>query len=184
MTDHLAGGQQDPRVRFPEDVIGSRDHEFEVAIEPELSGVGKHRLGSEPGVADNAHRETGSFDLFEDVLGTRFDTCPTMCVSEDFLGQLGVCQGEFQPIDVVDVVLFFLEQTDVHGIYNVGTGQARSWNDLANALFQAVGQTPDIEYIEMPETLRKRYQYFTEADMTNLRKAGYKKSFTSLEAGG
>jgi ADP-L-glycero-D-manno-heptose 6-epimerase len=83
--------------------------------------------------------------------------------------------------DAVDVVMHFLSNPRIHGIYNVGTGQAQSWNDLARALFAAVGRSPHIEYIEMPEDLRPRYQYFTQADTTKLRKSGYQKPFTSLE---
>lgn len=83
--------------------------------------------------------------------------------------------------DAVDVVMFFFEHPQIHGIYNVGTGQARSWNDLAHALFGAAGKTPHIEYIEMPEHLKNRYQYFTQASMDKLRSAGFQKSFTSLE---
>ena len=83
--------------------------------------------------------------------------------------------------DVVDVVLFFYENAQTNGIFNVGTGAARTWNDLANALFAAVGKQPHIDYIEMPETLRPRYQYFTQAEMAKLRTKGYRNSFTSLE---
>jgi ADP-L-glycero-D-manno-heptose 6-epimerase len=83
--------------------------------------------------------------------------------------------------DAVDVVLYFLDHPDVKGIYNVGTGQARSWNDLAGALFSAAGKELNIEYIDMPEILKNKYQYFTEADMSALRDAGYEKPFTSLE---
>lgn len=83
--------------------------------------------------------------------------------------------------DVVDVVMFFLEHPQINGIFNVGSGQARSWNDLAKALFKAVGKTPDIEYIDMPEVLRGKYQYFTQADVSKLRKVGYNKPFTRLE---
>ncbi len=83
--------------------------------------------------------------------------------------------------DAVDVVMFFYEHPQVNGIFNVGTGEARSWNDLANALFNAVGKAPRIEYVEMPEEIRPRYQYFTQADMTKLRKSGYKKPFMKLE---
>ena len=85
--------------------------------------------------------------------------------------------------DAVDIVMFFLKHPGVNGIYNVGTGKARSWNDLAQALFMAVGKKPRITYIEMPELIKPRYQYFTEAVMTKLRKAGYKKAFMSLEEG-
>jgi len=83
--------------------------------------------------------------------------------------------------DAVDIVLFFLDNRKINGIFNVGTGHARSWNDLAVALFAAVGKLPHIEYIDMPEILRSRYQYFTEADMAKLRKIGYNKPFTELE---
>ena len=84
--------------------------------------------------------------------------------------------------DAVDIVLFFMEHPQVNGIFNVGTGQARSWNDLASALFVAAGKESQIEYVDMPKHLQPRYQYFTQADMANLRRAGYAKPFTSLEA--
>ena len=83
--------------------------------------------------------------------------------------------------DALDVVMFFMGHPEVNGIFNLGTGEARSWNDLARAFFTAVGKPLVIEYIDMPESLRSRYQYFTQADMTRLRKAGYHKPFTSLE---
>ena len=83
--------------------------------------------------------------------------------------------------DAVDVVMFFVNNPNVNGIFNVGTGQARTWNDLASALFSAVGKERNIEYVEMPEILKDKYQYFTEAEMTKLRKAGYQKSFIELE---
>lgn len=83
--------------------------------------------------------------------------------------------------DAVDVVLYFLENRKVNGIFNLGSGQARTWNDLANALFAAVGKPACIEYVDMPAHLRAQYQYFTEADMTKLRESGYKKPFLSLE---
>lgn len=83
--------------------------------------------------------------------------------------------------DAVAIVLFFLDHPEINGIYNAGTGEARTWNDLARSLFAAVGKPVHIEYIEMPEILKSRYQYFTQADMTKLRKAGYAKPFTRLE---
>ena len=83
--------------------------------------------------------------------------------------------------DVVEVVRFFMRSPSVNGIYNVGTGQARTWNDLARALFAAAGRPPVIEYIPMPETLQPRYQYFTQADMSRLRAAGYQRPFMPLE---
>jgi len=83
--------------------------------------------------------------------------------------------------DVVDVVAYFLEHPEHSGVFNLGCGAARSWNDLARAMFSALGKEPDIEYVDMPETLRQKYQYFTEANIDKLRKAGCKKKFTSLE---
>ncbi|MCA9407639.1 MAG: ADP-glyceromanno-heptose 6-epimerase [Candidatus Omnitrophica bacterium] len=83
--------------------------------------------------------------------------------------------------DAVDAVLFFYDQPHVNGIFNLGTGQARTWNDLAYSLFKAVGKKSCIEYIDMPESLRDKYQYFTQADMAKLRASGYSKKFLSLE---
>jgi len=83
--------------------------------------------------------------------------------------------------DAVDVVMFFVEHPRLSGIYNVGTGQARTWNDVAKALFAATHQKPNIEYIEMPEALRLQYQYFTQADVKKLRITGYAKPFMELE---
>jgi ADP-L-glycero-D-manno-heptose 6-epimerase len=83
--------------------------------------------------------------------------------------------------DAVDVVLFLIENPEINGIFNLGTGQARTWNELARALFAAVHKEPYIEYMDMPEILRGRYQYFTQARMDKLRKAGYTRAFTSLQ---
>ena len=71
--------------------------------------------------------------------------------------------------DCVDVVLWLLERRDVSGIFNVGTGQSRSWLDLAHALFQAAGKPSLVEFVDMPDQLRGRYQYFTQAEMGKLR---------------
>lgn len=83
--------------------------------------------------------------------------------------------------DAVDVVLFFFNHRDINGIFNVGTGEARSWNDLACALFKAVGRKPCVEYIAMPPNLHARYQYFTQADVSKLRNNGYNQPFTPLD---
>ncbi len=83
--------------------------------------------------------------------------------------------------DAVDVVLFFMDNPQINGIFNVGTGEARTWNDLAESLFATVGKPVKIDYVDMPEILKSRYQYFTQADMTKLRKVGYSKPFTKLE---
>src|SRR5262249_51385301 len=71
--------------------------------------------------------------------------------------------------DAVDVTLHFaLDKPLVSGLFNCGTGEARSWKDLARAVFAAMGKKPKIEYIEMPPALRGKYQYFTQADVTKL----------------
>jgi ADP-L-glycero-D-manno-heptose 6-epimerase len=72
---------------------------------------------------------------------------------------------------------------DKNGIYNLGTGKARSFNDLAKATFSGMYKEPVIEYIDMPDEIRDKYQYFTEADMNKLRKAGYQQKFHDLEEG-
>lgn len=85
--------------------------------------------------------------------------------------------------DCADVVLWLLDRPGVSGIFNLGSGQARTWLDLAHAMFAAMGKSPRVEFVAMPEALRGRYQYFTQADMTKLRAAGYDRPFTTLEAG-
>jgi ADP-L-glycero-D-manno-heptose 6-epimerase len=83
--------------------------------------------------------------------------------------------------DAVDMTLFFYDKPQLSGLFNIGTGKARTWNDLVKAVFAAMGKEPNIEYIEIPESIRNQYQYFTEADITKLQKAGYKKEITPLE---
>jgi ADP-L-glycero-D-manno-heptose 6-epimerase len=85
--------------------------------------------------------------------------------------------------DVVDVIEWLAERDDVSGVFNLGSGRARSFRELAEAVFAAAGKPAQIEYAPMPVTLRDRYQYFTEARMDRLRAAGYDGQFTSLEAG-
>src|SRR6476661_3672994 len=85
--------------------------------------------------------------------------------------------------DAVAVMRWLLDTPSVSGIFNVGTGRARSFRDLISAMFRALGRPPDIEYVDMPPTIRHQYQYFTEAKVENLRKAGYNADFTSLEEG-
>lgn len=83
--------------------------------------------------------------------------------------------------DAVEIVDHFVSHPGVKGIFNVGTGNARSWNDLARALFAAVGHTLRVEYTEMPESLQGKYQYYTQADVSKLRKAGCTHVCASLE---
>ena len=114
----------------------------------------------------NQYRATGKIKIFE--------------------GNDGYANGEqrrdFVSIeDVVRVNLHFLDNENVSGIFNLGTGKARSWNDLASALFTAMGREKNIHYVDMPENIRSAYQYFTQAEMEKLQKAGYTLPFTELE---
>lgn len=85
--------------------------------------------------------------------------------------------------DCVDVMMWLLDTPSVSGLFNCGTGRARSFRDLASAVYRALGKEPDIRYKDMPVELRGKYQYFTQADMTRLRAAGYARPFTDLEDG-
>jgi ADP-L-glycero-D-manno-heptose 6-epimerase len=84
--------------------------------------------------------------------------------------------------DAVAVIRWLMETPAVSGIFNVGTGQARSFRDLMAALFAALGRKPAIDYVDMPAAIRDSYQYFTQAQTANLRHAGYNADFTPLEA--
>lgn len=85
--------------------------------------------------------------------------------------------------DCVQVVKWLLETPHISGIYNLGTGHARSFLDLAQAVFKALDKKPAIKYIDTPRKIRDKYQYFTEARMDKLRQAGYPHQFTPLETG-
>ncbi|HRG01807.1 MAG TPA: ADP-glyceromanno-heptose 6-epimerase [Bacteroidia bacterium] len=85
--------------------------------------------------------------------------------------------------DLVDVLYFTYGETIKNGIYNLGSGKARTFLDLAKATFKALGKDPNIEFIDTPIDIRDKYQYFTEANMNKLIAQGYKKPFTSLEDG-
>jgi len=85
--------------------------------------------------------------------------------------------------DLVDALLHAWREGLPDGIYNLGTGRARTFLDLARAAFAAVGTEPRIDYIDTPPQVRERYQYFTEARMEKLRAAGYRKAFTPIEEG-
>ncbi len=85
--------------------------------------------------------------------------------------------------DVLDVCWFLFQNQKNSGLYNVGTGQARTFLDLTENTFKALGRKSNISFMDTPKDIRKNYQYFTEADMTKLRAAGYNNTFTSLEDG-
>jgi ADP-L-glycero-D-manno-heptose 6-epimerase len=85
--------------------------------------------------------------------------------------------------DVVDVILFMMEKRPESGLFNLGTGLASTFGDLVKYTFESMNRVPDISFIDTPEDIREKYQYFTEADMNKLRKAGYGHQFTSLNEG-
>lgn len=85
--------------------------------------------------------------------------------------------------DVVNVLYFLMLHRKDNGIYNLGSGKANTFNELASAIFKSLDKTPDIEFIDTPEDIRDKYQYFTEADMSKLKSIGYDVPFTEIEDG-
>lgn len=85
--------------------------------------------------------------------------------------------------DICKVIKFMIENKEVSGLFNLGTGEARSFYDLAKATFNALSLNENIEFIDMPENIKEKYQYFTQAEMDKLRKVGYNDKFYSLEEG-
>ena len=85
--------------------------------------------------------------------------------------------------DVIDTLYFFYKHQKNSGLYNLGTGKARSFNELATLTFQAMGLKPNISFIDTPLDIRKNYQYFTEAEMNKLIESGYSQKFYTLEEG-
>ena len=85
--------------------------------------------------------------------------------------------------DVVEVCMFLMHHRKNSGIYNLGSGKARTFKDLTKAVFSALGQKEVIEFIDTPMDIRDKYQYFTEANMEKLKAIGYTKTFTPLESG-
>ncbi len=119
--------------------------------------------------AFNKIQESGSFSLFKSYRPEYKD---------------GEQMRDFVYVkDCCDVMWWLLNNSAVNGLFNVGSGKARSWNDLVGAVFRSLKRTPQIEYIEMPDHLRNQYQYFTEAPMSKLRNAGFTTPFHSLEEG-
>lgn len=85
--------------------------------------------------------------------------------------------------DVCSVIMWLLSHKEISGLFNVGTGRADSFEHLAEALFDSLGLKRDIQYIDMPEHLKEKYQYYTKAEISKLREAGYKGEFMNIEAG-
>jgi ADP-L-glycero-D-manno-heptose 6-epimerase len=121
------------------------------------------------------------------VLARRFDDIKAKRVVELFKSHRdGIADGDqrrdfIYVDDVVRVMIWLLATPGVSGLFNVGTGKARSFKDLILAAYGALGTTPNIAYIDMPETIRGSYQYFTQSDVDRLQAAGYNGGFTPLE---
>lgn len=124
-------------------------------------------LGSVPWHATEQVRQTGRIKLFQ----SHKDGCGDGEQARDFVYVKDVC----------DMVLWFLDHPDANGIFNCGTGHARTFNDLAQAIFASLKLPAEIDYIPTPESIRASYQYFTQADLTKLRSIGYTCPFTPLE---
>jgi ADP-L-glycero-D-manno-heptose 6-epimerase len=98
----------------------------------------------------------------------------------------GIADGEqrrdfIYVADAVKVILHFMDHRDVSGLFNCGTGRARTWLDLGHAVFSALGLEPNIRFVDMPTTLQAKYQYFTEAKVEKLRAVGFDDEFVELE---
>lgn len=83
--------------------------------------------------------------------------------------------------DCAEIIWWLLENSDINGLFNIGTGQARTWNELANAVFNELNKPPNIQYIDMPDAIKEHYQYFTKASMEKLKEAGCPIQCRSLE---
>ena len=129
----------------------------------------KGRMASVVYHAYNQIRETGSMKLFR---SHRTDVKDGE-QSRDFI----------YVNDVVNVIIFLMENRPENGLYNLGTGKASSFLDLVTYTFQAMELDPDISFIDTPEDIRDKYQYFTEANMAKIKAVGYNKAFTSLKHG-
>jgi ADP-L-glycero-D-manno-heptose 6-epimerase len=121
------------------------------------------------------------------VLARRFDDVRSGRVVQLFRShRVGIADGDqrrdfIYVDDVTRVVTWLLATPDVSGLFNVGTGTARSFKDLMLSAYSALGSKPNIQYIDMPEAIRDSYQYFTQAKVDRLRAAGYNGGFTPLE---
>ena len=157
------------------DLWAKRERLFEQIISLKffnVYGPNEYHKGSMMSVACKAYRqitESGKLRLFKSYHPDYEDGCQL----RDFV----------YIKDCAALMWQLLQSSGVNGLFNVGCGQAKSWLDLGNAVFAAMGRTPDIEFIEMPENLRGKYQYFTQANMSRLGQALPNFKFTGLEEG-
>jgi ADP-L-glycero-D-manno-heptose 6-epimerase len=135
-------------------------------------GPNEYHKGDMRSVVNKAYvqiNETGKVKLFK---------------SENPLYKDGEQKRDFIYIkDAVEMTLFFLFNKEKNGIYNAGSGEARTWNALVKSIFNALGKPVEIDYVDMPPHLKAKYQYFTKADNSKIKKAGYTHPLFSLEDG-
>lgn len=93
------------------------------------------------------------------------------------------CRDFIYVKDIADIILWFYNNPSISGLFNVGTGNPRTFNELANILFSILKVEPHINYIDIPDTIKRTYQYYTKADIAKLRKVGYRGELTTLEDG-
>ncbi len=133
-------------------------------------GPGEDHKGNMRSVVNKAWhqiRETGKLELFRSHRPEFADGCQ----QRDFL----------YVADAVAITLFFHDHPDQSGLFNAGTGTPHTWLELANAIFAAMNTPLDISFIDIPDEIRQKYQYYTLADIHKLQKAGFKEPFTPLE---
>ncbi len=186
MGEHGFGDETDPEILKPLNPYGVSKNEFDKwALKQEIkpffwaglkffnvygpNEYHKNRMASVIYHAYNQILKTGKLKLFRSHKPEYAD---------------GEQERDFVYVkDVCDVMMFFMNHRSKSGVFNLGTGKAETFNSLGKATFLALDREPVIEYIDTPEDIRDKYQYFTCADMSKLKNAGYDKEFTSLEDG-
>jgi len=167
----------------PLNLYGQSKHDFDLwaknqGLLREIAGIkyfnvygpGEDHKGNMRSVVNKAWhqiRETGKLELFRSHRPAFADGCQ----QRDFL----------YVADAVAITLHFLDHPEKSGIFNAGSGTPHTWLDLANAIFSAMHRAPDISFIDIPENIRQKYQYYTLADIDKLRKAGFEQPFTPLD---
>ena len=167
----------------PLNMYGYSKHLFDIYAEnagflPQITGLKffnvfgpneNHKAGMRSVVNKAFHQisETGTVHLFKSYRPDYADGCQM----RDF----------FYVKDAVDAVIFLAENSHGGGLFNLGSGESNTWLSLITPIFTAMGKAPNIQFIEMPDALRAKYQYFTKANIDKLRKAGFTQAMTPLQ---
>jgi ADP-L-glycero-D-manno-heptose 6-epimerase len=191
--DGAQGFHDDPSISAlkqlrPMNLYGWSKHLFDMAV-AERAGRGEKLPPQWAGLkffnvfGPNEYHKGG----MKSVLAQRFDDIKAGRAVQLFKSHRdGIADGDqrrdfIYVDDAVRVMMWLLATPSVSGIFNVGTGKARSFKDLILSAYAALGTAPNIGYVDMPESIRGSYQYFTESDVDRLRRAGYNGGFTALE---